>query len=67
MPKMTFMEFSISAAEAIRDNPVNTAKVITEIRKLSKVDAILVTAHICDQLHGEQGYNYFLRALARQT
>lgn len=67
MPKVTFMEFAIQASQAIRDNFQNVPRVVGEIMKMSKPDAVLVAAHICDQLHGEQNYNYFLSALARQV
>lgn len=67
MPKLTFMEFVTSAANSIRDDFHNTNKVIDEIQRLPKKEAVLITAYICDQLQGEQGYAYFLGALARQT
>jgi hypothetical protein len=67
MPKQNFMQIVVAAADSIRDDLKNTTSVIREIQHLPKKDAVLVTAYVCDQLHGEQGYTYFLAALARQT
>jgi len=65
--KVTFMQIVLAAAENIRNG--NITNTVTTIQHLSKIDAMLVTANVADELHATSpiAYNAFLAALARQV
>ena len=67
MPTMTFMQFVDQAVARIRDDLNNVSAVVSEIHRLPKKDAILVTAYLVDHLQGENNYSYILGAFARHV